>query len=98
MMGCPRDTDGDGDCGNRHCPDCGTSPAADQHRERRAHIEELRCVASADAKTTSDWLAEKLDRTWAGFPASADAEFAKRVFLDSLIDHLREAREKVGRQ
>ena len=38
-MSCPRDTDGDGNCGNIWCPDCGTAPNVVRARTDRQKAE-----------------------------------------------------------
>lgn len=40
VNGCPRDADGDGNCGQPNCPDCGTTLAAQQLRDYRDRMEE----------------------------------------------------------
>lgn len=42
MSTCPRDTNGDGNCGQKACPDCGTSPEAQQMREYEARLTRVR--------------------------------------------------------
>lgn len=42
---CPNDTDGDGNCGSRHCPYCGSTEVAEQHRQallKRRRVDRMR--------------------------------------------------------
>lgn len=109
---CPRDTDGDGNCGQRHCPDCGGTGGTGRTCDRWAPLPNISDFpalryAADDVELLATWLKleEQGCRPWImchshvrsnAAPSNLDITYAADETLLHLVVSL-EAREPVAK-